>query len=121
MSKEKISDKLIEYLNKADNFFSDEVPAVIKETIEYYQWEMKFTFKILAGLFIGGVLMFSGGLYYYINNPSEYPSANLGFLPMIVSIFPIVLGPVIGSGIYYDYKMLKTAPKLFLLRKIRGV
>ena len=124
MSKE-IDKKLLEYLDKVDNFFGEDVPSFVKEAMEYSEWELKYEVKVVIGTAIIGVVSILATYLIILNTEGSITSNSNALRAMSIFLtgaigFLSTMGTFFESfSLYEKYQMFKRSPKLYLLKKVK--
>ena len=112
---EKISEKLLEYMQRTDDFFLEQSPALIKQALEYEKISAWLEVVIFTSLLLGAMSI----AYYSWKHPSldKYGTRETGsFLGVFM---PLIFIPLVLVGIYSSIDTLikiSIAPKYFLLK-----
>ena len=117
---DKLLSRILTYLDRADAFLTDQMPDFCKQLIDYSAWEAQFSYDVAFWFCLGFgvltlVLIIRGMISRDYDDavPSYFLSACTGLVVIISFWFTI--------GSYKDLKMYKIAPKVYLVKTVKGM
>jgi hypothetical protein len=109
-------ERVINYMDRADAFLSDQVPIFCKQLMDYAAWETQYTYDIsfwftLIFAAITLILLTKGVFGDYGNEGAWLVSCCTGIV--------FIIAFCITTSCYKDLKMYKIAPKVYMVKIVK--
>ena len=110
---DQLLEKLLEIINSVDFLIKENVPDIVKSSLEYYAWEAQaclILFSIIAVMVLLSVLVCA----YKSIKDSDF----MGGVLVLITFFTLFFS--LSFSCFIELHKIEIAPKLYLIDKLRG-
>jgi len=114
----KFTDKLLQYMQGAEDFLTSETPEYVKQLLEFSYWEATIDIILAWSIFLSFAVVFIMGRVLYkkgygdVGMPVTIMGGTLG-------LFMLCLAPFVSADRFKIIMKIKTAPKVFIIDQLR--
>lgn len=117
---DKLVNRIVSYLDRADSFLSEQMPDFCKQLIDYSAWEAQYNYDIAFWFCLGfGVISIVLIIRGIFSDDSDLTGGC--FVLSAITGVVFIVSFLITIGNYKDLKMYKIAPKVYLIKTVKSI